>query len=103
MSQETVDAIFNTFGVEATYTSPLGASTTVSVIIDTSDGELIYGTGKLTARRSQIEVRVTELAQIEKGGTFSSDEWDIDYKVNSIPEKRDPDRLVWTADCGMVL
>jgi hypothetical protein len=94
--QGAVDATFAAFGTDAVYTPAGGDSTGVRVIARRPDTIVGFGETRIHAETVTFEVRASEVAnprpddQLTVGGeTFS---------VQGEPQRRDPDRLVWTVD-----
>jgi hypothetical protein len=91
-----VDATFAAFGIDALYTPAGGEPVPVRVIARRPDRIVGFGETCIHAETVTFEVRASEVAnprpddQLTVGGeTFS---------VQGEPERRDPDRLVWTVD-----
>jgi hypothetical protein len=91
-----VDATFAAFGIDAVYTPAGGDPITVRVIARRPDTIVGFGETRIHAETATFEVRASEVANprphdqlIVDGQTFV---------VRGEPERRDPDRLVWTVD-----
>jgi len=86
-----VDATFAAFGIDAVYTPAGGASASVRVIARVGFGET-----RIHAETATFELRATEVAnprpddQLTVGGNT--------FVVQGEPERRDPDRMVWSLD-----
>jgi hypothetical protein len=94
--QDAVDATFAAFGVDALYT-PAGIDPmSVRVIARRSDATVGFGETRIHAETATFEVRVSEVAnprpddQLTVGGDT--------FVIQGEPERRDPDRLVWSLD-----
>jgi hypothetical protein len=91
-----VDATFTAFGMDAVY-APAGADPVpVRVIARRPDSIVGFGETRIHAETATFEVRASEVAnprpqdQLTIGGET--------FVVQGEPERRDPDRLVWTLD-----
>ena len=95
--QGAVDATFAAFGIDAVYT-PAGGGEPISVrIIAKRPDEIIgFGETRIHAETTTFEVRASEVSspgpgdQLTVGGES--------FVIQGEPERRDPDRLVWTLD-----
>jgi hypothetical protein len=91
-----VDATFAAFGIDATYTPAGGESVSVRVIARRPDTIVGFGETRIHAETATFEIRASEIAnprpddQLTVGGDT--------FLVQGEPERRDPDRLVWTLD-----
>lgn len=91
-----VDAVFARFGQNAVFTPQGGADLSIRVIGKRPDAIIEFGETRIHSETAIFEVRVSELSgplpgdQIVVGG--------VAYVVQGEPERRDPDRLVWTLD-----
>lgn len=98
MSREAVDSVFETFGVEALYLPPSppgGAALPIVAVLRREDSERVMPSGAVALVAGlAVEVRASELAAPARGGVVRIGA--VDYRVESDPECRDPDRLVWT-------
>ena len=92
--QGAVDATFATFGVEAVYTPAGGDPVTARVIARRPDTIVGFGETRIYTETATFEVRASGVAtprpgdQVTVGGET--------FVVQGEPERRDPDRLVWT-------
>jgi hypothetical protein len=91
-----VDAPFAAFGIDALYTPAGGAAVSVRVIARRPDTIVGFGETRIHAETATFEVRASEVANprpddqlVVKGQTLV---------VQGEPERRDPDRLVWSLD-----
>jgi hypothetical protein len=91
-----VDATFAVFGVDAVYTPAGGDPVPVRVIAKRPDTIVGFGETRIHANTATFEVRASEVASprpddqfIVHGQTFV---------IQGEPERRDPDRRVWTVD-----
>jgi hypothetical protein len=91
-----VDATFAAFGIEALDTPAGGGPLSVRVIARRPDTIVGFGETRIHAETATLEVRASEVAnphpddQLTIGGET--------FVVQGEPERRDPDRLVWTLD-----
>jgi len=91
-----VDATFAAFGIDATYTQVAGEPVGVRVIARRPDTIVSFGETRIHAETATFEVRVSEVAnprpddELTVGGET--------FVVQGEPERRDPDRLVWSLD-----
>jgi hypothetical protein len=92
-----VDAAFAAFGIDAVYT-PAGGGEPASVRIIAKRPDTIVGFGetRIHAETATFELRVSEVANPRPGDqlTVGGDT----FVIQGEPERRDPDRLVWTLD-----
>jgi len=94
--QDAVDATFQAFGIDAVYTPAGGEPVSVRVIVRHPDTIVGFGETRIHAETSTFEVRASEVGsprpddQLTVGGET--------FVVQGEPERRDPDRLVWTLD-----
>lgn len=96
-------AAFTAFGVAGVYTPPIPSAPGVPVLVVSrrEDAAGQFGVGRALAARGLFEIRAAELADAPvKGGllTLGGEMW----RIESAPEKLDPDRLVWTLRCSPV-
>ena len=96
MFQGAVDATFVAFGIDAVYTPAGGEPVPVRVIAGRPDAIVGFGETRIHAETTTVEVRASEVGspgpddQLTVGGET--------FIVQGEPERRDPDRLVWTLD-----
>jgi hypothetical protein len=91
-----VDATFAAFGIDAVYTPAGGEPVPVRVIARRPDTIVGFGETRIHAETATFEVRASEVASphpddqlVVEGQTLV---------VQGEPERRDPDRFVWTLD-----
>jgi hypothetical protein len=87
-----VGATFAVFGIEAVYTPAGGSLLPVRVIARRPDTIV----GSDATRIHAEEVRPSEVASPRLGDQLSVT--DDTFVIQGEPERRDPDRLVWTLD-----
>ena len=91
-----VDATFAAFGTDAAYTPAGGEPVPVRVIARRPDAIVGFGETRIHAETATFEVRASEVAapcpgdQLTVAGEM--------FVIQGEPERRDPDRLVWTLD-----
>ena len=91
-----MDAVFAAFGIDAVYTPEGGEPVPVRVIARRPDAIVGFGETRLHAETATFEVRASEVASPHPG-----DQLDVGgeaFVVQGEPERRDPDRRVWTFD-----
>ena len=91
-----VDATFAAFGIDATYTPAGGEPVAVRVIARRPDTLIGFGETRIHAETATFEVRASEVAQ-PAGRRSAHRRW-RDVRPPGEPERRDPDRLVWSLD-----
>jgi hypothetical protein len=91
-----VDATFAAFGIDATYTPLDGDPVPVRVIAKRPDTIVGFGETRIHAETLTFELRASEVASLRPGDllTVSGDT----FVIQGEPERRDPDRLVWSLD-----
>jgi len=94
--QGAVDATFAAFGIDALYTPGGGEPVQVQVIAKQPDTIAGFGETRIHAETATFEVRASEVASPRPGDQLivGSDT----FVIQGEPERRDPDRLVWTLD-----
>jgi len=94
--QGAVDATFAAFGVDAVYTPAGGEPVPVRIIAKRQDNIVGFGDTRIHTETATFEVRASEVASPR-----SEDQLIVDgqtFVIQGEPERRDPDRLVWTLD-----
>lgn len=91
-----VDTVFAQFGVGAVYTSGGGGAVNVRVIVKRPDEIVGFGDTRVLTETALFEVRASEVAEPRPGDQLTVD--GADYVIQGEPERRDPDRLVWSLD-----
>jgi hypothetical protein len=91
-----VDATFAAFGIDANYTPAGGYPIPVRVIARRPDAIVGFGEIRIHAETATFEVRASDVASPRPGDqlTVGGDA----FVIQGEPERRDPDRLVWTVD-----
>jgi hypothetical protein len=94
--QGAVDATFAAFGIDAIYARASGDPLPVRVIARRPDTIVGFGETRIHAETTTFELRASEVASprpddqvVVEGQTFV---------IQGEPERRDPDRLVWSLD-----
>lgn len=99
MAQMAVDATFAAFGKAATYKSPPGervVSVDCTVILNSEDRALNFGSTNAIARGDVIEVRKSELDKPLRDGVFTIAATGEKLTVKSDAKTEDPERLVYS-------
>jgi hypothetical protein len=91
-----VDATFAALGIEAVYMPAGGEPVSARVIARRPDTIVGFGDTRIHAETATFEVRASEAANPRPGDlvTIGSET----FVVQGEPERRDPDRLVWSLD-----
>jgi hypothetical protein len=91
-----VDATFAAFGIDELYTPAGGEAVPVRVIARRPDTTVGFGETRIHTETATFEVRASEVAHPRPGDqlTVSGDT----LLIQGEPERRDPDRLVWSLD-----
>ncbi len=94
--QGAVDATFAAFGMNAVYTPAGGEPASVRVIARRPDTIVGFGETRIHAETATVELRASEVANPRPGDQIALDA--EAFVVQGEPERRDPDRRVWTVD-----
>jgi hypothetical protein len=94
--ESAVDATFAAFGIDALYTPAGGEPVSVRVIARRPDTIVGFGDTRIHAETATFELRASEIASPRLGDQLSVG--GETFVVQGEPERRDPDRLVWTVD-----
>jgi hypothetical protein len=94
--QGAVDATFAAFGIDTVYTPAGGEPVPVRVIARRPDAIVGFGETRIHTETATFEVRASEVAGPSPGDQLSVG--GETFVVQGEPERRDPDRLVWTLD-----
>jgi hypothetical protein len=94
--QDAVDATFAAFGVDAVHTAAGGEPASVRVIARRPDTIIGFGETRVHAETATFELRASEVANPRPDDQLTVD--GETFVVQGEPERRDPDRLVWTLD-----
>jgi hypothetical protein len=92
--QDAVDATFAAFGIDAVFTPAGGDPVGVCVIARRPDTILGFGETCIHAETAIFEVRASEIANRRAGDPLTLG--DEIFVVQGEPERRDPDRLIWS-------
>jgi hypothetical protein len=94
--QGAVDATFAAFGIDAVYTPASGEPVSVRVIAKRPDTFVGFGETRIHTETATFELRASEVASPRPGDqlTVGGDT----FLIQGEPERRDPDRLVWSLD-----
>jgi hypothetical protein len=94
--QGAVDATFAAFGIDAVYTSVGDGPAPVRVIASRPDTIVGFGETRIHAETATFEVRASEVPSPRPADQLTvGDETCV---IQGEPERRDPDRLVWSLD-----
>jgi hypothetical protein len=91
-----VDATFAAFGTDAVYTPAGGDPVGVRVIARRPDTIVSFGETRIHIETANFEVRASEVANPRPDDQLTVD--GETFVIQGEPERRDPDRLVWTLD-----
>jgi hypothetical protein len=91
-----VDATFAAFGIDAFYTPAGGEPVPVRVIARRPDTIVGFGETRIHTETATFELRASDVANPRPGDQLTAD--DDTFVIQGEPERRDPDRLVWTVD-----
>jgi hypothetical protein len=91
-----VDATFAAFGIDAVYTPAGGEPVSVQVIARRPDTIVGFGDTRIHAETATFELRTSEVANPRSGDQLTVGGESL--VVQGEPDRRDPDRLVWTLD-----
>jgi hypothetical protein len=91
-----VDLTFAAFGINAVYTPAGGEPIGVRVIARRPDTIIGFGETRIHAESATFELRASEVANPRSGDQLTVGQ--ESFVVQGEPERRDPDRLVWTLD-----
>jgi hypothetical protein len=94
-----VDATFAAFGVDATYTPASGEPVAVRVIARRPDTIVGFGETRIHTETATFEVRASEVAKPRPDDQLTVD--GQTFVIQGEPERRDPDRLVWSLDARL--
>jgi hypothetical protein len=94
--QDAVDATFAAFVIDAIYASAGGEPVPVPVIARRPDAIVGFGETRIHAETATFELRASEVAGPRPGDQLTVGA--ETFIVKGEPERRDPDRLVWTLD-----
>jgi hypothetical protein len=91
-----VDARFAAFGIDAVYTPAADDPVPVRLIVRRPDTIVDFGNTRIQAETATFEVRASEVASPRPGDQLTVGA--ETFVVQGEPERRDPDRLVWSLD-----
>ena len=91
-----MDATFAAFGIDAIYTPAGGEPVPVRVIAKRPDAIVGFGETRIHAETATLEVRASEVPSPRPDDQLVVD--GQTFVIQGEPERRDPDRLVWSLD-----
>jgi hypothetical protein len=91
-----VDATFAAFGIDPLYTPAGGGPVSVRVIVRRPDTIVGFGDTRIHAETAAFEVRASEVENPRPDDQLTGGA--ETFVVQGEPERRDPDRRVWTVD-----
>jgi hypothetical protein len=94
--RDAVDVTFAAFGIDATYTPAGGEPVPVRVIARRPDTIVGFGETRIHVETATFELRASEVANPRPDDQFTVG--GDTFVIQGEPERRDPDRLVWTLD-----
>jgi hypothetical protein len=94
--QGAVDATFAAFGIDAVYTPAGGDPVSVRVIAKRPDTIVGFGETRIHAETATFELRASDVANPRPDDQLTVGE--ETFTIQAEPERRDPDRLVWSMD-----
>jgi hypothetical protein len=94
--QSAIDAVFEAFGLNASFAPEDGMPVPVRVIAKRPDAIVGFGETRIHAETAVFEVRVSEVASPRPGDQLTLG--GETFIVQGEPERRGPDRLVWSLD-----
>jgi hypothetical protein len=94
--QGAVDATFAAFGIDAIYNPASGEPVSVRVIASRPDTIVGFGETRIHAETAIFELRASEVANPRPDDDLIVD--GQTFVIQGEPERRDPDRMVWTVD-----
>jgi len=81
---------------DALYAPTGGEAVSVRVVVRRPDEVVGFGETRIHTETTVFEVRTSEIAAPRPGDRLTLD--GITYVIQGEPERRDPDRLIWTLD-----
>ena len=96
-----VNATFAAFGIDASYVPAGGEPVSARVIAMRPDTIVGFGETRIHAETATFEVRASEVASPRSGDQLTVG--GETFVIQGEPERRDPDRLVWTLDVKPIL
>jgi hypothetical protein len=91
-----VDAAFASFGIDAVYTPAGDEPVSVRVIARRPDAIVGFGETRIHAETATFELRASKFANPRPGDKLTVG--GETFVIQGEPERRDPDRLVWSLD-----
>ena len=93
-----LDALFGdpTIARDALYAQTGGEAVSVRVVVRRPDEIVGFGETRIHTETTVFDVRTSEVTDPRPGDRLTLD--GVDYVIQGEPERRDPDRLIWTLD-----
>lgn len=95
IGQTAIDAVFQTFGVDAVLTPIAGLPQTIRVLPKADNEVIDFGDSRILSDTLVLEVRCSEATPL-KGDLVNFR--GVDYLIQSKPQRQDADQLVWVLD-----
>jgi hypothetical protein len=81
---------------DALYAPTGGEAVSVRVVVRRPDAIVGFGETRIHAETTVFDVRTAEVTDPRPGDRLTLD--GVAYVIQGAPERRDPDRLIWTLD-----
>ena len=93
-----LDTLFGdpTIARDALYAPTGGEAVSVRVVVRRPDEIVGFGETRIHTETTVFDVRTSEVADPRPGDRLTLN--GVDYVIQGEPERRDPDRLIWTLD-----
>jgi hypothetical protein len=93
-----LDTLFGdpTIARDALYAPTGGEAVSVRVVVRRPDAIVGFGETRIHAETTVFDVRTAEVTDPRPGDRLTLD--GVAYVIQGAPERRDPDRLIWTLD-----
>jgi len=93
-----IDALFSdpTIARDVLYVPADGEAVSVRVVVRRPDEIVGFGETRIHTATTVFDVRTSEVADPRPGDRLTLD--GVDHAIQGEPERRDPDRLIWTLD-----
>jgi len=93
-----IDALFSdpTIARDVLYVPAYGEAVSVRVVVRRPDEIVGFGETRIHTETTVFDVRTSEVTDPRPGDRLTLN--GVDYVVQGEPERREPDRLIWTLD-----